>query len=265
MNLHSLNKSLSDKQKIHISILKEKVFELHKYPSFQLLIEGLEEILINDDLIQNNICILERTKLYGSSLFGGLFEKANLISYDCSPASADERGSYNSHMIDSKNFLKFTKSESLNQDATFALPENKFDVIFIPNLVHHFEDQSLLFSVCYKSLKKNGKLIVFEPTFREIHQAPHDYIRYTPYGIKQILIQNSFCKINCKETGDSFEALSYILNIMKAKRDDKDFIDWCNTLDEKINQFKKGKVDIVKNHARFPTAFICEGIKHDSK
>ena len=73
MNLHSLNKSLSDKQKIHISILREKVFELNKYPSFQLLIEGLEEILLNYDLTQNNICILERTKLYGSSLFGGLF------------------------------------------------------------------------------------------------------------------------------------------------------------------------------------------------
>ncbi len=265
MSLTSSNKSLSEKQKIHISILREKVFELNKYPSFKLLIEGLEEILLNYDLTQNNICILERTKLYGSSLFGGLFEKANLTSYDCSPNSADERGSYNSHMIDSENFLKFTKIESLNQDEFFSLPENKFDIIFIPNLVHHFEDQSLLFSVCYKSLKNNGKLIVFEPTFREIHQAPNDYIRYTPYGIKQILIQNSFCKINCKETGDSFEAISYILNIMKAKRDDKDFIDWCNTFDEKINQFKKGKVDIVKKHARFPTAFICEGIKNDSK
>tara|TARA_B100001989_G_scaffold109397_1_gene76807 strand:+ start:1884 stop:2681 length:798 start_codon:yes stop_codon:yes gene_type:complete len=265
MSLTSSNKSLSEKQKIHISILREKVFELNKYPSFKLLIEGLEEILLNYDLTQNNICILERTKLYGSSLFGGLFEKANLTSYDCSPNSADERGSYNSHMIDSENFIKFTKIESLNQDEFFSLPENKFDIIFIPNLVHHFEDQSLLFSVCYKSLKNNGKLIVFEPTFREIHQAPNDYIRYTPYGIKQILIQNSFCKINCKETGDSFEAISYILNIMKAKRDDKDFIDWCNTFDEKINQFKKGKVDIVKKHARFPTAFICEGIKNDSK
>ena len=52
---------------------------------------------------------------------------------------------------------------------------------------------------------------------------------------------------------------------MKSKREDKDFIDWCNTLDETINKFKKGKVDIVKKHARFPTAFICEGIKYDSK
>ena len=49
-----------------------------------------------------------------------------------------------------------------------------------------FRDQNKLFSECFESLKDQGELIIFEPTFREVHQAPHDYIRYTPYGIKQI-------------------------------------------------------------------------------
>ena len=190
MSIKSSNNLLSNKQKLHIDILREKVFELDKYPSFQLLIEGLEEILIKHDLSQNNICILERTKLYGSSLFAGLFDNANLVSFDCSPSSADERGSYNSYMIKDKNFLNFTKIQYLNQDKSFSLPINNFDILFIPNLIHHFKNQSLLFSECFKSLKNNGKLIIYEPTFREIHQAPDDYIRYTPYGLKQILLED---------------------------------------------------------------------------
>ena len=49
---------------------------------------------------------------------------------------------------------------------------------------------------------------------------------------------------------------------MKAQRDDKDFLKWCNELSKNINLFKEDKVDIVKKHARFPTAFLCEGIKN---
>ena len=169
--------NFSEKQLSHIKILEDKVFEINKYPSFKLLIDGLKDILLKCDKVKKQICILERTKLYGSSLFGGLFEKAKIISYDCSPSSANERGNYNSFMVKDKKFIKFKKIESLKQDDTFKLPENKFDLIFIPNLIHHFKDQEKLFSECFKSLKANGELKVFEPTIREIHQAPHDYLR----------------------------------------------------------------------------------------
>ncbi len=257
-------KALTGNQISHLKVLKDKVFELDKYPSFKLLIDGLEKILIKYDFKEKNICILERTKLYGTSLFGGLFESAIISSYDCSPSSAEERGSYNSFMVDDEHFIKFTDINSLIQDELFKLPRNNFDVIFIPNLIHHFKNQKLLFSQCFEALKDNGELIVFEPTFREIHQAPHDYIRYTPYGIKEIYEENNFNQIICEETGDSFEAITYIVNIMKANREDKDFLNWCDFIEENINSFKKDKKDIVKDHARFPTAFLCRGFKNDN-
>ena len=262
--MESLNslKKLSKKQNLHLDVLEKKVFELKQYPSFSLLIDGLKNILINYDYKDKNVCILERTKLYGTSLFGGLFQNATIKSYDCSPSSAKERGSYNSFMVDDDNFIKFNNVESLFQDELFKLPHNSFDVIFIPNLIHHFRNQKLLFSECFQALKDNGELVVFEPTFREIHQAPHDYIRYTPYGIKQIYKDNFFKEIICEEIGDSFEAINYILNIIKAKRKDDEFLNWCDLMKENINNFKKDKKDIVKKHARFPTAFLCKGIKN---
>lgn len=255
-------KKLSKNQNSHLNVLEKKVFELKKYPSFKLLIDGIKSILIKYDYKGKNICILERTRLYGSSLFGGLFQNATIKSYDCSPSSAEERGSYNSFMVDDDNFIKFNNVESLVQDELFKLPENSFDVIFIPNLIHHFRNQKLLFSECFQALKDSGELVVFEPTFREIHQAPHDYIRYTPYGIKEIYKDNSFEQIICEEIGDSFEAINYILNIMKAKRKDDNFLKWCDLMKDNINNFKKDKKDIVKEHARFPTAFLCKGTKN---
>ncbi len=255
-----MNKLLSNKltkeQINHLDVLRKNVFEINKYPSFSLLIEGIERIIINEDFDNKSICLLERTQLYGTSLFGGLFNKADVKSFDCSPINAEKRGSYNSHMIQNKNFIEFKDIYFISQDENFKLPEEAFDIIFIPNLIHHFRDQKKLFQESYKSLKKEGKLIIFEPTFREIHQYPDDFIRYTPLGLETVLKENNFKIINTEEIGDSFEALTYILNVMTSKRDDKDFNKWCNQLIKDINKFKIGKIDIVKKHAKFPTAFI---------
>lgn len=256
-----INISLSIKQINHIKVLKEDVFELNKYPSFSLLIDGLEEILKKFDKANTNICLLERTKLYATSLFGGLFLKANVSSFDCSPRSADVRGSYNSHLVKNNDFINYNKIIDLPQDDISKLPKNKFDIIFIPNLVHHFKNQKTLFDSCYKSLKQGGTILIFEPTFREIHQTPHDYIRYTPYGIEEALKDSSLIPLECIETGDSFEAINYILNVMKAKREDDEFISWCDNLILNIEQYKVGQKDIVKKHSRFPTAFLSYGKK----
>ena len=35
-----------------------------------------------------------------------------------------------------------------------------------------------------------------------------------------------------------------------------------NLIYDNINNFKKDKKDIVKEHARFPTAFLCKGTKN---
>lgn len=253
---------LSKNQKDHIKVLEGNVFEIDNYPSFRLLIKGLENILIKYDFPDKKVCILERTKLYGTSLFGGLFQEAETYSFDCSPKSALQRGSYNSYMVNNENFIKYNEIISISQNKLFKLPRDEFDVIFIPNLIHHFRDQNKLFSECFKSLKDQGELVIFEPTFREVHQAPHDYIRYTPYGIKQIFEDFLFKNIECEEIGDSFEAITYIINVMMAKREDSEFLKWCQDLKKNINIFKKGKIDIVKDHARFPNAFLCSGIKY---
>ena len=41
-------------------------------------------------------------------------------------------------------------------------------------------------------LKKNGKVYIFEPLVRELHQVPEDYYRITPYGFKKLLRKYGF-------------------------------------------------------------------------
>ena len=136
----NLKNPLSKNQKDHIKVLEGNVFQINNYPSFRLLIKGLENILIKYDFPDKKVCILERTKLYGTSLFGGLFQEAETYSFDCSPKSAIQRGSYNSYMVSDENFINYTDIISISQNKLFKLPRDEFDVIFIPNLIHHFKD-----------------------------------------------------------------------------------------------------------------------------
>ena len=59
MNLKKSINHFSEKQLFHIKVLEDKVFEINKYPSFKLLIDGLKEILMKCDKNQKQICILE--------------------------------------------------------------------------------------------------------------------------------------------------------------------------------------------------------------
>ena len=67
-------------------------------------------------------------------------------------------------MVQHEGFIKFQKIEFMDQSTSFQLPKEKFDLVFIPNLVHHFKHQKILYDQRYESLKSRGSIIIFEPT-----------------------------------------------------------------------------------------------------
>ena len=50
-----------------------------------------------------------------------------------------------------------------------------------------------------KILKPKGKIFIFEPLVRELHQIPEDYSRFTPYGLN-----NNLKKLNFKDGSVAF-------------------------------------------------------------
>ena len=70
-------------------------------------------------------------------------------------------------------------------------------------------------------------------------------------------MQHKFYLIIDKNVSE-LKATNMFMNWVK---DVSEFLDWCNKIKSNINTFKKGKEDIVKKHARFPTSFLCRGIK----
>ena len=243
----------------HTEVLASKVFLTDRLPHFDLLlreIRSLAEKLPQDSTIVS----LERGLLYGGlSLIGPYFHSHNFISIDSSPQSADDRGAYNEDKVIDPNFLRVPITKRANIENT-GLKDDFADLVLVPNLVHHIADQYKLFLEMARITKPNGKVFVFEPTLRELHQIPDDYLRYTPYGMKNIMQQVGLKAIETKLDGGPFSAIGYCwLQALEYFPEDKreEMNEWF--FNEHWPQLKDWDVkhteNLVRDHTKFPVGF----------
>jgi SAM-dependent methyltransferase len=59
-----------------------------------------------------------------------------------------------------------------------------------------------------RTLKPGGRVLLAIPQDWEVHQAPHDYFRYTRYGIEHLLRQAGLRVLRMEPAGGYFRLLS---------------------------------------------------------
>ncbi len=79
-----------------------------------------------------------------------------------------------------------------------------FDSCFSSEVFEHVFDIDKTLQEIKRVLKKNGKILITTPFVWDEHEAPHDYCRYTSFGLKNILERNGFSIINQKKEGTFF-------------------------------------------------------------
>lgn len=193
----------------HLQMLEQRVFQIEaKWPHFRRLLidtRALAEALPEGARV---VC-LERTLLYGGiSLFAPFFHRQDFISVDCSPGSAEGRGAYNSGMVDDARCLAVPTTLRAPAEDT-GIATGSCDLVMVPNLVHHVPDQRGLFAELARLLKPGGKGYIFEPLVRELHQAPDDYLRYTPWGFERAIAEAGMVYDRFVPEGGPFQAIAY--------------------------------------------------------
>ena len=250
-----------EKSKItkHISYLKKKVFfNDTKWPHFNILFQDI--IYLSKKFGKNKkVLFLERGGLYGKiSIWAPLFHKSIVVSIDCSPEGIKKKGSYNKKYVEHKDIIKwpinnFSDYKHLN------LSKNSYDLIIIPNLLHHISDHKRLIYQCYQILKKKGKLYTFEPMLRELHQAPDDYLRFTPFGLSELMKKNNFKIKKVRTSGGPFSAIIYCwdqaIQYFPVKKRVKK-LQWLKKEIKKLmNYEKKYKKNKIRSNSSFPVSF----------
>lgn len=193
----------------HFAVLAERVFQVEtKWPHFRLLLNDIRK-LAAEVTPGMTVVSLERGLLYGGcSLMAPAFHNSDFLSLDCSPDSADDRGAYNHAMIDDPRFLFVAGTHRAPIEAT-GLGDGIADLVLVPNLVHHIADQTALFSEMARITRPGGRVYVFEPLVRELHQMPDDYLRYTPFGLQQVLRAAGLEPGDFELEGGPFSAVAY--------------------------------------------------------
>ncbi len=242
----------------HEKYLREKVFYTNsKWPHFNLIFKDLKKFAKNSK--KNSVIVsLERNSLYGGiSLFAPFFFKQSFISVDCVSPKLKKRGAYNKIKAKSEVIIK-QKNYQFNYKE-IKLPNNFADLIIIPNLMHHIDDIEILFRQIKKILKKNGKVYIFEPLVRELHQMPEDYFRITPFGFKKLLKKYGFSNFKINFDGGPFTAIGYcwdqaIQFLPKNLRNRKET--WLKRqFSQFISMDKKYTKNFVRKNTIFPMSF----------
>jgi SAM-dependent methyltransferase len=91
-----------------------------------------------------------------------------------------------------------------------ALPfaDGCFDAAILIVVLEHLREPGCALREIARTLAPSGRLLVIAPHEWEVHQAPHDYFRYTAYGLEYLLRNAGLTDIVIEPVGGYFRLLS---------------------------------------------------------
>ena len=78
------------------------------------------------------------------------------------------------------------------------------DLVFCSQVIEHVPRPWKLVEECFRVLRPGGWLVLSAPFYWPLHEEPHDYFRFTRYGLKYLVLSAGFseCRIEC-DGGDN--------------------------------------------------------------
>lgn len=83
----------------------------------------------------------------------------------------------------------------------------EFDIIIANNVIEHFYDPMQAIAEMRRVLKKSGKIYFTVPFLYPVHEAPHDYHRFTRYGLERLF--NEFKDVEIHARGGWFSTTAH--------------------------------------------------------
>lgn len=258
---------MKEEQKLIINELTQNLYDLTKWPHYELLFNDIIKVIKNINA-SNRSALLERCYIYnGFSIFSSLFYEGDLDIFNYVPPNSYEASRQNAQ-LDRLDFLPHTKSRmkksnfsiNVNNINEILSLKNKYDYIFIPNVLHHYPNPFELFKTCKRTLNKKGRLYIFDATLRENHQQPDDFFRFTADGIRYSLESNGFKVIQVNTSKSPVESLIYTIDQVVQYDLPEGLIKEIRNLNKTIktkycSTLKENYTNKVRKYTSFPIAY----------
>ena len=91
---------------------------------------------------------------------------------------------------------------------SYDFESQQFDVVVMSEVLEHVHAPHLALENVHTVLKENGRLILTTPFAFPLHDRPHDYFRFTKYGLQHLC--RHFSTVTIKERNSYFEAIDVL-------------------------------------------------------
>lgn len=104
-------------------------------------------------------------------------------------------------------------------DLNEALPIDSgvADTVVSLSVLEHLREPKTMISEAYRILKSGGHIVLQVPWQWWIHEAPHDYYRYTPYGLEYLFKNSGFVDIQIEAQAGFFTMMTLKLNYFSLR------------------------------------------------
>lgn len=85
-----------------------------------------------------------------------------------------------------------TKPDYCCSADNIPVQDGSFQIVLMTEVLEHLENPQAVLKECHRVLRRHGQLIISIPFLYMVHADPHDYLRWTPEGIRRELINVGF-------------------------------------------------------------------------
>ncbi|MDH4203786.1 MAG: class I SAM-dependent methyltransferase [Phycisphaerae bacterium] len=118
---------------------------------------------------------------------------------------------------------------NLNNPLPFQ--DNAFETIVLSDVLEHIHSPALLWNEMYRILSPGGKILLNTPFYYWLHEIPHDYYRYTEFGLRYLAEQAKFRICELEAIGGFYEIITdlFAKKLVKTKIIGKPFAAFIQT------------------------------------
>lgn len=129
---------------------------------------------------------LEKARKFCPSL------KGNILDIGCGNKPYKKYLNKDSRYFGMEHMTYLQKPDFFGDVNQLPFRDKVFDAVLFNEVIEHVAEPDKSMTEIYRVLKKGGKLFLTAPMYWRMHYAPHDYYRFTNYGLLYILNKNNF-------------------------------------------------------------------------
>jgi SAM-dependent methyltransferase len=102
----------------------------------------------------------------------------------------------------------YTRLNAIADLLHLPFSDDTFDAVLNVVTLEHVTDPARVIAELFRCLRPGGRLLLVTPLEWEEHQQPHDYFRYTRYGLEYLTARAGFVGVAVRPVGGFFRLLS---------------------------------------------------------